>query len=90
MRREIQIFLFFFLNKKLHKAPFISGYLNQENILCADMEKQHFHHINAEMSGLSYLLQEDASEDGATTQQQGQQADKCHQHIKELPRIALS
>lgn len=38
---------------------------------------------------LSYMLQEDASEDGAPTQQQGQQTDKRHHHIQELPCIAL-
>lgn len=35
------------------------------------------------------MLQEDASEDGASTQQQGQHADDGHQHIKELLRIIL-
>lgn len=35
------------------------------------------------------MLQEDASEDGASTQQQGQHADDGHQHIKELLRVIL-
>lgn len=35
------------------------------------------------------MLQEDASDDGAPTQQQGQQADERHQQIKELPGIVL-
>lgn len=38
----------------------------------------------------SYMLQEDASEDGAATEQQRQQADQSHQDIEELPSIALS
>lgn len=38
---------------------------------------------------LSYVLQEDASDDGAATQQQGQQTDERHQHVKELPSVAL-
>lgn len=38
---------------------------------------------------LSYVLQQDASEDGAATQQQGQQTDERHQHVEELPRVAL-
>lgn len=42
-------------------------------------------------SGLkAYMLQEDASEDGAATEQQRQQADQSHQDIEELPSIALS
>lgn len=36
------------------------------------------------------MLQEDASEDGAATQQQGKQTDEGHQHVKELPCVALS
>lgn len=38
---------------------------------------------------LSYVLQQDASEDGAATQEQGQQADNRHQHIKELSCVVL-
>lgn len=38
----------------------------------------------------AYMLQEDASEDGAATEQQWQQADQSHQDIEELPSIALS
>lgn len=35
------------------------------------------------------MLQDDASEDGAAAQQQGQQADERHQHIEELPGVAV-
>lgn len=38
---------------------------------------------------LSYVLQQDASEDGASTQQKGQQADERHDHVKKLPRVTL-
>lgn len=38
---------------------------------------------------MSYLLKQDASEDGATTQQQRQQTHKGHQNIEEFPRIIL-
>lgn len=82
---EIQIFIF----KQETSQNTFQVYLTQENILRADMEKQHFHHMNAKMFCPSYLLQEDATEDGAATQQQGQQADKRHQHIEELPCIVF-
>ena len=39
--------------------------------------------------GRPHMLQDDASDDGAPTQQQGQQADERHQHIKELPGVVL-
>lgn len=37
----------------------------------------------------SYVLQEDTSEDGATTEQQGQQTHQSHQDVEELPGVAL-
>lgn len=49
-----------------------------------------FYTINTQTLGpLSHVLQGDASEDGAPAQQQGQQADERHQHIEELPGVAL-
>lgn len=66
-------------------------------VLCAiSISKYTFHRLtsqkqkNTEIIGqFSYMLQKDASEDGASTQQQGQHADDGHQHIKELLRIIL-
>lgn len=37
-----------------------------------------------------YVLQEDTSEDGAATEQQGQQTHQSHQDVEELPGIALT
>lgn len=37
-----------------------------------------------------YVLQEDTSEDGAATEQQGQQTHQSHQDVQELPGIALT
>jgi len=39
---------------------------------------------------LSHVLQDDASEDGAAAQHQGQQAHERHQHVQELPGVAFS
>lgn len=37
-----------------------------------------------------YVLQEDTSEDGAATEQQGQQTHQSHQDVEELAGIALT
>lgn len=61
---------------------------NMQSTQCTSMQVKTY--IFLEMMGLfTYVLQEDASEDGAPAQQQGQQADDGHQHIKELPRVVL-
>lgn len=38
----------------------------------------------------SYVLQDDASDDGATTKQQRQQTHQSHQDVQELPGVALT